>query len=246
MIRSIARFVALSFVCSIAPQLPAQEMEAKPALPAPALERTDGYPLDTCIVSGRPLGEGQASVVVEGRTYKTCCDKCPAKIEKDPATYAAKLDAAIFAAEQANYPVDTCVISGKKLDSMGGPKAIVLGNHLVQLCCGNCTKKAQAKQQEILAMLETKALEKQRADYPSTTCPVSGHDFEPKEAVEILHGNTLVRLCCDDCIDDFKKKPNEFVAKIQAARQAKTAPAEGSAKKGAEPAGEPAKQDPKK
>lgn len=197
---------------------PSQEPAAAPAAApksVPAIIKTDGYPLDTCIVSGKALGEGAKTVEVAGRTYKTCCGKCPAKIEAEPAQYAEKLDAAIVAQQQANYPLTKCVVSGKALDSMGGPKSIVLDGKLVQLCCGNCTKRATARKAEILADLEEAALQAQRKGYLSTTCPVSGHDLD-EQAVEVVHGNTLIKLCCEDCIEKVQAKPNEIAAKVTA------------------------------
>lgn len=212
---------------------------APPAQVAKAPARTDGYPLDTCIVSGKALPADAPTIEVEGRTYKTCCKKCPAKIEADPATYATKLDAAVVAAQQANYPLTKCVVSGKALDAMGGPKSIVLEGMLVQLCCGNCTKKATARKEEILADLHQAAVEKQRADYAVKTCPVSDHDLDA-DAIEIVHGNTLVKLCCEDCIEKFETTPNAIAARITAANaeaRAKQAPEHGKDKAPAPPTG---------
>lgn len=38
------------------------------------------------------------------------------------------------------YPLDTCVVSGEKLDSMGKPYVIKYKGRDVQLCCDGCEK----------------------------------------------------------------------------------------------------------
>ena len=38
------------------------------------------------------------------------------------------------------YPLDTCVVSGEKLDSMGKPYVFVKNGQEVKLCCDGCLK----------------------------------------------------------------------------------------------------------
>jgi hypothetical protein len=70
-------------------------------------------------------------------------------------------------------------------------------------------------------------LAKAEADYPLTTCVVSGSDLksmgEPFEFVYKVDGqpDRLVRFCCPDCVADFKKEPAKFLAMIDAAAAAK-------------------------
>ena len=55
------------------------------------------------------------------------------------------------------------------------------------------------------------------ADYPLTTCVVSGEALGSMGTpVEVSHKGTIVKLCCDSCIDDFNKTPEVFVAKLNA------------------------------
>ncbi len=51
------------------------------------------YPLDTCVVSGEPLDGGEETVVAN-RLVKTCCKRCKAKVDANPAPSIAKIDAA--------------------------------------------------------------------------------------------------------------------------------------------------------
>ena len=72
---------------------------------------------------------------------------------------------------------------------------------------------------------DTKATAK--ADtYPLTTCVVSdeklgGHgDYITYTHKEAGKPDRAIRLCCDGCIDDFKKEPAKFLAKLDAAAKA--------------------------
>ena len=191
------------------------------------------YPLDTCIVSDEELDDSAKTFTVDGKTFMTCCKKCQGKVEKDPATFAAKKDAAVIKAQGANYPLDVCAVSGKPLGSMGEPLSLVLDNTLVKLCCKGCVKKATANKTDIAAKIQDAAFAKQTAAYTAKTCPVSKHELDA-DAVSVMHGNTLVKLCCEDCMTKFKATPNAFAAKV-AETKAKgegEAKATGEAKEG--------------
>ena len=60
-------------------------------------------------------------------------------------------------------------------------------------------------------------------NYPLKTClvsdePLGGHgDFISYTHKEAGKPDRVIRLCCDGCIDDFKKEPVKFLAKLDAA-----------------------------
>lgn len=111
-------------------------------------QQKDHYPLDYCIidtaesVSGNPE-EGSFSVV-GNRLFIYCCPPCDKKVRAEPAKYIEILDKAVIEQQAESYPLETCVVSGQPLDSMGGPVNMVIANQLVQLCCAGCEKKAEA------------------------------------------------------------------------------------------------------
>ena len=49
-------------------------------------------------------------------------------------------DPAPAADKAKEYPLNTCVISGEKLDSMGKPKIIQYEGREVRFCCADCEK----------------------------------------------------------------------------------------------------------
>lgn len=215
-------------------QAPAQDTPAtKPA--ASAWKTTDAYPLDTCVVSGRPFAVGKMEVVeVEGRKFKLCSAACEEKLRKDPQGYVAKLDTAVVEVQLADYSLDSCPISGKKLGSMGGPVKLVLDNHLVQLCCMGCQAKAKARKDEIVRSIQTAAYAKQKDSYPLKTCLKTGDALDPKGTIEVMHGPTLLRFGGEECLDELDKAPAAMLGKLHAARKGKGA---GEAKK--PPTGQP-------
>src|SRR5260221_522238 len=66
------------------------EVKVEPKTGAPAA----AYPLDTCIVSGRKLGQMGKPVdyVSNGRLVRFCCPKCIDDFKKDPSKYLSKID----------------------------------------------------------------------------------------------------------------------------------------------------------
>lgn len=98
------------------------------------------YPLENCIVSGRPLAESETVVdlIHEGRLVRLCCPGCPRRFKADPDRYMLQLDEAIIKQQRARYPLDTCVIAGAKLGSMGEPDEVIVGGTLARFCCAGC------------------------------------------------------------------------------------------------------------
>lgn len=72
-------------------------------------------------------------------------------------------------------------------------------------------------------------LAKARAEYPLTTCTVSGDKLEgdmgaPQDFIYRQEGrpDRLVRFCCKDCLNDFNKNPDQYLKKIDDACAAKS------------------------
>jgi YHS domain-containing protein len=114
------------------------------------------YPLETCIVSGQPLDSmnGPVTRVIGNRAMMFCCAACVPKAEEKPAAYIEILDRVVIEKQAKDYPLETCVISGQPLDSMGGPVNMVVANQLVQLCCTACEKKVEADPAGTLAKID--------------------------------------------------------------------------------------------
>lgn len=227
MIRLLPFVLCLAGTVALGAQEPAKPA-AKPAA-EPQFHKTDGYPLDTCLVSGEDLDDSAEVFTVEGHTFKTCCKKCQAKIEKDPKTYVAKLEDAVTKAQGATYPLTTCPISGKTLTDKAVP--VVVGTTLVKLCCGGCKDKLEAAPEKAIAKVQAAAFAQQSAHYTAKTCPVSGHDLDDS-AVAVMHGTTLIKLCCEDCLEKLKATPNAMAAKVAPKAGAKKTETTGDKKDG--------------
>jgi YHS domain-containing protein len=66
------------------------------------------------------------------------------------------------------------------------------------------------------------ATPEQVAAYPLATCVVSGEKLdEHGKPVNYMYNGRLVRFCCNDCIDEFKKDPAKYLQKIDAAAAGK-------------------------
>lgn len=180
------------------------------------------YPLDTCIVSGQALGSmGEPfNYVHEGRLVRFCCAGCIERFEAEPAKFITALDEKIVSAQVASYPMTTCVIGGGELSSMGEPLNYFYENRLVRFCCAGCIAKFDADPDTAMAKIDAAYADQQRADYPLDYCPVMGDELgSDEEVVEVIVGNQLVRLCCNDCVKDVQADPSSFIAKINAAKK---------------------------
>jgi YHS domain-containing protein len=125
-------------------------------------------------------------------------------------------DADVIAAQKPSYPLKTCVISGEELGSMGDPIEHVVDGRLVRLCCKGCVKGVGADKAAAFAKIDAGVIRAQKPSYPLKTCVVAGEPLGA-DAVDHVHGTRLVRLCCNDCKASFAKKPDGYMAKIDAA-----------------------------
>jgi hypothetical protein len=78
----------------------------------------------------------------------------------EPLKYVMALDQKIIEQQEPDYPLKTCVISGKALDSMGPKVNYVWENQLVQFCCAPCITRFNEDpckyMQEIMVAYKTK------------------------------------------------------------------------------------------
>lgn len=128
------------------------------------------------------------------------------------------------------YPLDTCIVTGKKLNSMGTAFSTSYKGRPMSFCCKSCLHKLEEKPDEYLKKLDQAIIEKQKPAYSMTTCPVTGEKLG--EGVDLVYMNRLVRFCCKDCIDTFNEDPFRYLNQMDAAAQGSDAKAnEKSGKK---------------
>ncbi|MDY7107443.1 MAG: hypothetical protein SYC29_02290 [Planctomycetota bacterium] len=178
------------------------------------------YPLDTCIVSGEQLGSMGDPVIkhYDGREVRFCCAACVDRFEADQEQYMGKIDEKIVEARLMHYPIDTCIVAGGKLGSMGDPVNLVHNNRLVRFCCAGCQPKFKADPAKFFKALDQKIIEQQTKTYPLTTCVVTDAQLGSMgDPVDYVYGNRLVRFCCASCIRKFEAEPEKYMAKIDKA-----------------------------
>ncbi len=184
------------------------------------------YILNTCPVSGGKLGSMGEPIVKEynGREVKFCCKMCVPQFEKNLKASFAKVDQKIIESQLAFYPTTDCIVSGDTLgdEEMGEPINFVHNNRLVRFCCKMCKSDFKADPQAFIAKLDKIVIAQQGEDYPLSTCPISGKDLGEKgEAINVVFGGRLVKLCCEKCAAKFKANPMPTMEKIEAAWMAK-------------------------
>ncbi len=116
-------------------------------------QQKDGYPLDTCVISGEKLGDDAVAVVQGTYLLRVCCKDCVAAVRKAPEEALKKLHEAYIAKQKADYPLETCIVTDEALGSMGDPLDYLWGTRLYRLCCGGCRKAVQKNSDELWAKL---------------------------------------------------------------------------------------------
>ncbi|UCD76589.1 MAG: hypothetical protein JSV91_06625 [Phycisphaerales bacterium] len=198
---------------------------AKPQVDKPSGEpEVIPYLLDTCPISGGKLGSMGDPVVrvYDGREVRFCCAGCIKAFEAEKEKNFAKIDEQMIKQQSPYYPLDTCVVGGGKLGSMGKPVDFMYANRLVRFCCAGCKPRFEAEPDKYLKMIDQAVIDKQKKDYPLDTCVVMGGKLGSMgEPIDAVVANRLVRLCCDGCLPKLKKDPAKYFAMIDKARKVK-------------------------
>ncbi len=124
------------------------------------------------------------------------------------------------AEQKIDYPIDVCIVSGMKLGSMGEPYAHEHEGRTVYFCCAGCIGRFEANAEEMLKKYDREIIAQQKERYPLDVCVVSGEELGSHGAIiDVVHGDTLVRLCCQGCLSDFERDPDQFVEKVEEAQE---------------------------
>lgn len=127
-------------------------------------------------------------------------------------------DAAADTVETEVYPLGICIVSGGKLGSMGDPVAYEYEGREIRFCCKGCVAQFEKNPAAYLEKLDEAIIAAQVEDYPLETCPVSGMKLGSMgDPVDHVYDNRLVRFCCAGCIPEFKKDPETYMEKLDAA-----------------------------
>lgn len=122
-------------------------------------------------------------------------------------------------AEAKPFPAAKCLISGEALDSMGKPYVMEYEGQELRFCCKNCVKDFQKDKTSYLKKLAE--AEAKAKPYPLQKCLVSGEAYDHDKPYVFAYQGQQVKLCCKDCLKDFKKDPDKYMAKIEQGAKAK-------------------------
>lgn len=87
----------------------------------------------------------------------------PFKQEHDPSPHEQGL---AKAPEKGPYPLDTCVVSGEKLGSMGDPVVLKHEGREVRLCCAGCVAKFKQDPAKYLKKLDEAGKKHDHGSHP--------------------------------------------------------------------------------
>lgn len=107
-------------------------------------EQTPFYPVGECLVTGEPLDANAVDLVYGNRLVRLCCEMCTSEFKADAKSHIARLDKAAADAQRPAYPLNTCIVAGGRLGSMGEPTEIVVAGRLFRFCCAGCEDEVRA------------------------------------------------------------------------------------------------------
>lgn len=192
----------------------------RPAQPRQSLALASIYPLANCPVSGQPLGSMGDPVVktYDGREVRFCGAACVPRFEAAQEEHLKTLDEQIIASQLPYYPLNTCIVAGGELGSMGEPDNFVHQNRLVRFCCAGCRGRFERDADDYIARLDKAAADEQRENYPFQTCIVRDNRLGSMgDPAEVILAGRLVRLCCPPCERDLRADPAKYIAQLDEA-----------------------------
>ena len=186
----------------------------------------DPYTLNVCSVSGEELGGigDPVAYVHEGRDIKFCCSGCEPRFKGDPAKGLAKIDELMIVDQKPHYPLTTDVVTGEALPADDKIIDLVHFNRLVRLGSQKSAQTFMKDPDTYIKKLDEAVIAKQSEHYPIDKCVVSGEKLSDADSIQAVFGNRLVKFCCDDCVDTFKKTPAKYLSMLEKGE----APKEGS------------------
>lgn len=123
------------------------------------------------------------------------------------------------------YLLDTCIVSGAKLGSMGEPVIYAHERREIRFCCQGCVPKFQKSPALYLTKLDALIIQDQKPYYPMDKCLVTGGKLGSMgEPIDYVYKNRLVRFCCKGCIPEFQKNARQYLAELNKAVIAKQRP----------------------
>ena len=195
---------------------------AKPEAPvAIELAVTTPYLLDTCPITGKPLDSmgGVVIEVIDGREVRFCCAGCPPQFKADKEAKFKEIDAKMIAQQLPYYPIDTCVVSGDKLDSKDAAVDFIYGNRLFRTCCNDCKDEFLATPAKFVPELDEAIIKAQKKNYPLDYCIIGRGPLDGMGGPDfMIVGNRLVQLCCGGCIQKVLDDPLKVFAEIDNAK----------------------------
>jgi YHS domain-containing protein len=124
-------------------------------------------------------------------------------------------------AEQAvgdPYTLSTDPVSGKELGALGSQVILSHEGRELRFAGEETSRAFQKDPAKYLSAVDRQLREQQRDGYPLATCPITGEKpGEMGEAIELVVGNRLVRVCCQGCVKKVQKDPAAVIAKLDAA-----------------------------
>lgn len=187
---------------------------------------------EMCPIGKEPIDPSAGTVEYKGHQIGLCCPGCGEKfLAQDEAAKDKFIALAIAHQEPGQvsiddeswsepYTLNMCAVSGEAFDDSEEAVVKKFDGREVRFCCNDCAKEFAENLDASWEKVDAAIIKDQMRYYPLQTCIVSGEPLTDEGediAKNVVYGNRLIRLCCKMCVNDFKKDPKAFIAKLDKA-----------------------------
>jgi len=176
----------------------------------------DPFPLRECPICGTPL-DGQTVIVQGPMDIPVCSKDCADAARQDINQTVRKLEKQLVEAQKQYYPLSTCVVCEEKLGGGVGFNHI-FRYRLFRLCSEECRIKLEAEPADYFEKLNEAVIQKQKPNYPLTTCIVTGERLD-SDAFDHVVANQLVRLAKEDQRAKFNRQAAKYLEQLREAQK---------------------------
>lgn len=128
------------------------------------------------------------------------------------------ISSAVAGAPAEPYPLTTCIVSGEALGAQGDPVVVEHEGRELRFCRAGHAEAFAQDPAAHLERIDAAIIEDQRPLYALDICLNSGGPLDGMgEPYEFVHGNRLVRLCCEECRASFEEDAAELLADLDEA-----------------------------
>ena len=167
------------------------------------------WPLDTCAVTGKPLGHAGLVRTIDGREYRFNDADAFAQFIANRSRLQTGIDDAIIRSARRHSPQSTCIVSGRALDG-DGVIDFIHENRLIRCADATALLKFTESPDQYIAKFDAMIVREQQSTYPLEQCIVTNQPLNGSNAISLIFENRLFLVADANAVRRFRDTPRHF------------------------------------